>query len=84
MELAVIGMVKGIAELLTKIAGLIDPDVRSKVRKIKAMDFAEKFILTYDKLRQITNLTPNDGKPQEMNELIKKMNYYRKWFFDYN
>lgn len=85
MSKDIIGAIKPIAELLLKALSLIDPKTRDWVRKRKALEFAEKYILTNEALRILQDKTKLSKKElREKARLLRKLRLYRKWFFAYD
>lgn len=74
---AILGSIGPVAKVLLKALELVDPKTRDWVRKRKALEWAEKYILTNEQLKHTT-----DKKVRKA--LERKMKYYRKWFFEYD
>ena len=83
--LSIPAAVTAVARLLAKIADLIDPKARKWVRREKALDWGEKYILTNEKIEHLQSVKPFTAKEaKKVETLLRKREYYRKWFFDFN
>ena len=84
MALTVPAAIAAVAKMITKALDLISPERRARVRKTKALNFGEKFILHYLELLKHANVVPHKEKEKQVGKILKEMDYYRNWFFDYN
>ena len=83
-----IGSIGPVAKFLLKALELIDPKTRDWVRKRKALEWAEKYILTNEEIKVLkgkVKYAPLDKKEiKKLARLEKKLRWYKKWFFDYD
>lgn len=86
MKLEVIlGAVKAVGPLLRSVAEWIDPDRLDENKKKRALEYAERFIHTYDEICKIKEITPFDITEKRMvRKLTKKLANYRRLFFKYD
>jgi len=77
--------VTAISKVLLKILNLIDPKSRDFVHKRKALEWAEKFILTYYEIERIKSVRPfTETEEKLLDKLQRKLGRYKEWFFQYN
>lgn len=78
-------MVKAVARVLLKLLNLLDPDKRDEVSKRRALDWGEKYILTNEEIKRIEMVKPfTEVERKQIDRLERKLERYKKWFFDYN
>jgi hypothetical protein len=84
--LGILGAITPVAKILLNILEKIDPKTREFVRRRKALDWAEKFILTYDKIVDLeTKASYTELSKKEQRSLSfyrRKIKWFGKQFFD--
>ena len=95
---AIIGSIGPVAKVLLKCLELIDPKTRDWVRKRKALEWAEKYMLKDKDLtllfkgvlskEELLDVLKDKGMPMKdlakVAKAWKGKKYYAKWFFDNN
>lgn len=80
-----VGAVTPVAKLLLKGLELIDPKTRDWVRKRKALEWGEKYILADKELQHLNDKEHRTKKElRRIKYLLKKKRYLGRFFFEYD
>ena len=83
--LAALGAINPVARVLLKCLDLVDPKTRDWVRRRKALEWGEKYILADKELSHLNDKAHRTKKDlKRIKYLLKMKGYYGRWYFEYN
>ena len=80
--MAILGSIGPVAKVLLKGLELVDPKTRDWVRRRKALEWGEQYILKNMELLALTQKEkPTEKEIRRIKKLIRKLKWYSKQFF---